>query len=731
MSDISPSAIRALEKAIDSKKSKSSRKRESSQSAVITRVDENGMAWFHIPGGAQETPAKYSAVDVAKGDVVNVTVQNGYARIDGNISAPAASDRTVQKVTVTLKEETQGIFEKLDAEKATIKDLRAVKADIDELEVDTAKIHDLTAEELSASVGYISDLTAGNVTAQNIITDHSTIGSLDANYAHISDGVIDNATIDNANVSGLAAAYAHISNGVIDNASINHANVTGLTAAYAQIDAANIDTATIRNAWADQILVQTGLISHQADIFTLDAIQVDAANITAGTIDVQRLIVTVDGHKYMVHIDPETSQPTYQKLDGDIVEDLTITADKIVAGAITAQKITTENLVGTGGWINLHEGTFEYSNQLSGHGISWDGTSLNISGNVQVGNSSVPMANMLTNLYGTCSTAAATTQKDVVCPECTVLYAGLTIAVKFSTANSAAAPTLKVGSTEAKPIWVDNAVTSSSNCLFWNTNATISFRYDGVNWTVADEPTTYYGISTTAAATARKTSSIASSVVRKGTTATIRFTYAHTGTSIATLYISGNTAQAKNVYLNGSGVVAGNSWADGEAVPLVFNGQYWYCSRGAQGEQGPQGATGATGAQGEEGPRGATGATGATGAQGEQGPQGATGATGAQGEEGPRGATGATGAQGEQGETGPEANIVVRVTFINYISNEATLNAILYVDSVEKSSGVQYKWYRDGVEINTSTYPSAATNTLTIPAALGIAHLYSCVCTWT
>jgi len=82
-------------------------------------------------------------------------------------------------------------------------------------------------------------------------------------------------------------------------------------------------------------MVQTGLLAHEGTIYTLDAIQLNADRITAGTIDVQRLIVTVDGHKYMVQFDAQGT-PSYQKLDGDVIEDLTITADKIVAGAVTA-----------------------------------------------------------------------------------------------------------------------------------------------------------------------------------------------------------------------------------------------------------------------------------------------------------------------------------------------------------------------------------------------------------
>lgn len=182
----------------------------------------------------------------------------------------------------------------------------------------------------------------------------------------------------------LEANYAHITEGVIDNATINHADVNNLSAAYAQIDGANITNETVKNSWINTLMVQTGLIAHEGTVYTLDAIQVNASNITAGTIDVERLIVTINGEKYLVHIDPTTSSPTYEKLDGNVIEDLTITADKIVAGAITADKITANNLVGTGGWINLHNGTFAYVNSSTGDGISWDGSHLMIGAAAQI-----------------------------------------------------------------------------------------------------------------------------------------------------------------------------------------------------------------------------------------------------------------------------------------------------------------------------------------------------------
>ena len=196
-------------------------------------------------------------------------------------------------------------------------------------------------------------------------------------------------------------------------------------------------------------------------------------------------------------------------------------------------------------------------------------------------------------LYGTCSTAAGTAAKSVTCSDAEELYAGLTITVKFSNANTTLAPTLNVNSLGAKAVWVDNAVTSTSNCLFWNTNAVITFMYDGTQFIVVDQPTTYYTTCSTAAGTTAKAAACAACVVRKGTTVTVRMTNAHTGTSAATLYVNGQSGTARNIYVNGSTVTSANanSWASGEAVPFVFNGQYWYASRGEKGTAGDPGYT--------------------------------------------------------------------------------------------------------------------------------------------
>ena len=165
-------------------------------------------------------------------------------------------------------------------------------------------------------------------------------------------------------------------------ADIDTLDTNKLSATQADIDYARIDRTNINKAWVEDLLVQGEIIAQSGTIYYLSAVQVNASSISAGTLDVQRLIVTDSetGEKYLVHFD-ESGSAIKEKLDGNIVSDETITTGKIADNAITADKITANNIVGTGGWINMADGTFDYQNASKGTGISWDGETLSIKAN--------------------------------------------------------------------------------------------------------------------------------------------------------------------------------------------------------------------------------------------------------------------------------------------------------------------------------------------------------------
>lgn len=78
--------------------------------------------------------------------------------------------------------------------------------------------------------------------------------------------------------------------------------------------------------------------------------------------------------------------------------------------------------------------------------------------------------------YGTSSTAASTAAKVVTC-ENFVLTKGAVISVTFTTANTAATPTLNVNSTGATSILFRNSTT-----VVWDVNDVLTFIYDGTNY---------------------------------------------------------------------------------------------------------------------------------------------------------------------------------------------------------------------------------------------------------
>ena len=87
------------------------------------------------------------------------------------------------------------------------------------------------------------------------------------------------------------------------------------------------------------------------------------------------------------------------------------------------------------------------------------------------------------NRFGTCSTAAGTAAKTVSITSGTFsLEAGATVAVNFSNANTASTPTLAVGSTAAKNIFVNGAQITTSAAAYGLLKGTVIFIYDGTQY---------------------------------------------------------------------------------------------------------------------------------------------------------------------------------------------------------------------------------------------------------
>lgn len=156
--------------------------------------------------------------------------------------------------------------------------------------------------------------------------------------------------------------------------------------------------------------------------------------------------------------------------------------------------------------------------------------------------------------FGTCSTAAATTAKEVSCADF-ALTSGATIIVKFTNKNSAASPTLNVNSTGAKNIYYRGAALTASSIYNWGAGDLVEFYYDGTQWNLlnvsnSDNNTYPSAYCATAAGTAAKTASCTNYTATANTYLHVLVVYANSSAGAITLNVNGKGA--KPIYINGA-----------------------------------------------------------------------------------------------------------------------------------------------------------------------------------
>ena len=225
--------------------------------------------------------SQYITVDTVggleEGDEVTLLLSGhyGYGMTPFALGSPGSVDRIVTNVEV-VKEKVTEIYADyvkaslLQADVAELGFLTANSATITDLAADTAKIHSLTAEELSASTAYISALETGNITAATIIADNATLAQLDVESVNA-----DVAKIHNLTAEELSASTAYIA--ALTTGNVTAANIIADKAKLAQLDAdsINADVAKIHNLTAEELSASTAYIS------ALTAGSVTAANIIA------------------------------------------------------------------------------------------------------------------------------------------------------------------------------------------------------------------------------------------------------------------------------------------------------------------------------------------------------------------------------------------------------------------------------------------------------------------
>jgi hypothetical protein len=313
-----------------------------------TVVMQNGTPYVRLDGSEILTPVT-SMADVHSLERVMVLVKDHTATIMGNVSSPSARSDDVKALAEVV------------ADKASIGDLKAINADIENLKADNVEISD----KLTATEADIKDLEADNVTINEKLT---------ANNASIKELEVDNVSI-HEKLTANDATIEELQTGKLD------AKLADIK--YAQIDFANIGKAALEQFFAKSGLIENVVVGDQQITGTLVGVTILGDSIKGGTVIADKLVIKgEDGLYYKLNTDGNTvekEQTDYNSLDGGVIRAKSITATKIAVNDLVAFGAT------IGGW-HIADGGL-YSGAKESMSNTSRGTYLGSDGQLNIGDS--------------------------------------------------------------------------------------------------------------------------------------------------------------------------------------------------------------------------------------------------------------------------------------------------------------------------------------------------------
>lgn len=252
--------------------------------------------------------------------------------IDGSkIEDSAITESKISNSSITNSKIKDGEIENSKIKDATLTGAKIKDATIGFAKVDSSFIKDLTAdkayiENLKASIADIGYLTADEANIK-----YATIASLE-----VVDGKIDNLETIAITTNNLSAKVADL----------GYLNADTADLKYANIELSNIDVANVGTFFANVGLIDRATIVDGHVTGFLDSVEVNANKITAGTLVADRILLkgSENGLLYALNNLGELTSKTVDTLDGYVLTDRTINADKIVASSITANELDVDDI---------------------------------------------------------------------------------------------------------------------------------------------------------------------------------------------------------------------------------------------------------------------------------------------------------------------------------------------------------------------------------------------------
>lgn len=281
------------------------------------------------------TGSKIKAATITGALIVDGTIRGNHI-MESSIDGSKIEDSAITESKISNSSITNSKIKDGEIENAKIKDSTLTGAKIKDATIGFAKVDSSFIKDLTADKAYIENLKAsiadiGYLTADEANIKYATIASLE-----VVDGKIDNLETIAITTNNLSAKVAEL----------GYLNADTADLKYANIELSNIDVANVGTFFANVGLIDRATIVDGHVTGFLDSVEVNANKITAGTLVADRILLkgSENGLLYALNNLGELTSTTVDTLDGYVLTDRTINADKIVASSITANELDVDNI---------------------------------------------------------------------------------------------------------------------------------------------------------------------------------------------------------------------------------------------------------------------------------------------------------------------------------------------------------------------------------------------------
>lgn len=273
-------------------------------------------------------------------------VQESNASSVGSSGSSSYNSGTMAQASGTVTSTILGaIFKDGVITNSKIADSTIENSKIKDSTITNAKIADATIELEKVSKSFITDLTADNAYIKNLKATIGEFGYITAENADLTYATITSLQAVDGKIDTLSSKAITTENLSAKVAALGYLSAESADLKYANIKLSNIEVADIATLFAGVGLIDRTTIVEGHITGFLDSVEVNAANITAGTLVADRILLKGEnGLLYSLNNLGELQSKTVDTLDGYILTDRTVNADKIVAKSITASELDVEKV---------------------------------------------------------------------------------------------------------------------------------------------------------------------------------------------------------------------------------------------------------------------------------------------------------------------------------------------------------------------------------------------------